>query len=289
MKINNTVRRVSYIFLCILPFLNIVVVGVRALRIPVVYQLIGGVIFAAVIIAAWILGARRVIESDVERSRRIALTGLLFIAPTAVVALLWVGLATPWDATPAENEVRYIVLLFNSISVTIAFVFLKELLSDASERFYSTLGFAANILSGAAYLIWTSFEVGAHAVQVRDGQIPPAIVALSDIFDILLFIACVLTYLATAAFAVSLGKIGWLGQGATRAYVIINLLALVLIMVRGFSFPDPTISSTPWYINLGFIVGIPAVPWIIPFLFGVVLLRRVGDENYNSELKNTIA
>ena len=28
----------------------------------------------------------------------------------------------------------------------------------------------------------------------------------------------------------------------------------------------------------GFIAGIPAVPWIMPYLFGVVLLRRTGDE-----------
>jgi hypothetical protein len=31
----------------------------------------------------------------------------------------------------------------------------------------------------------------------------------------------------------------------------------------------------------GFIVGIPAVPFIIPFLFGVVLLRRAGDQLNN--------
>ena len=30
----NTARRVSYVFLCIFPFLNFVVVGVRAFRVP---------------------------------------------------------------------------------------------------------------------------------------------------------------------------------------------------------------------------------------------------------------
>ena len=28
----------------------------------------------------------------------------------------------------------------------------------------------------------------------------------------------------------------------------------------------------------GFVAGIPAVPWIMPFLLGVVVLRRAGDE-----------
>ena len=55
---NRTARRISYILLCTLPFLDIVVVGVRAFRMPGVYQAIGGVLFAAILSAAWILGAR---------------------------------------------------------------------------------------------------------------------------------------------------------------------------------------------------------------------------------------
>lgn len=49
-------------------------------------------------------------------------------------------------------------------------------------------------------------------------------------------------------------------------------------MIRGVQYPDPRALSTPWYTNPGFVVGIPAVPFIMPFLFGVVLLRRAGDE-----------
>ena len=49
---NRIARRISYIFLCTLPFLDLVVVGVRALRIPGVYQGIGGVLFAVIVIAA---------------------------------------------------------------------------------------------------------------------------------------------------------------------------------------------------------------------------------------------
>jgi hypothetical protein len=33
----NALRRVSYVFLCIVPFLSFVVVGVRAFRVPGVY------------------------------------------------------------------------------------------------------------------------------------------------------------------------------------------------------------------------------------------------------------
>jgi hypothetical protein len=54
-----------------------------------------------------------------------------------------------------------------------------------------------------------------------------------------------------------------------------------------FLFPNPQdfAASTPnpcdapnGYTSPGFVVGIPAVPFIMPFLFGVVLLRRAGEE-----------
>ena len=37
----NTARRVSYVFLCAVPFLFFVTVGVRAFRVPGVYQVAG--------------------------------------------------------------------------------------------------------------------------------------------------------------------------------------------------------------------------------------------------------
>src|SRR5438477_1040347 len=274
----NTVRRVSYVFLCIVPFLNFAVVGVRAFRVPGVYQMVGVAYFAAMAFAAWTLGARAIIASA-ERERRLALAGVLLMVPSTLMALLWVGLGPPWVATPVENRMRYLVLLIDSIAVTGGFVVLEQALHEAGERFYSTLGTALAILAGAAYLVWNCFFLGLYVVKVRGGQTPAAFVSLGDSIDALIFIACILTYLATLIFAVCMGRIGWLGHGATRAYVIANLLLLLLIVIKGLSYPDPTASSVPWYLNLGFIAGIPAVPWIMPYLFGVLLLRRAGRES----------
>jgi len=104
------------------------------------------------------------------------------------------------------------------------------------------------------------------------GQAPSALVSL----DMLLFVACPLTHLASAAFAASCGRAGWLGRGAARADVILNLVTVPFIVLWGLAFPDPTAMSTPWYTRPGFVAGIPAVPWIMPCLQGVVLLRRAG-------------
>jgi hypothetical protein len=116
---------------------------------------------------------------------------------------------------------------------------LKEALSGAGERCYSTLGFAAIMLSGPLYLIWNSFEFAAVFGKIHAGAVPAAIVSLGDMGDLLLFMAGFLTYLATVAFAASLGRVQWLGRRATRAFIIVNGVALLFLVIRGLQFPDP--------------------------------------------------
>ena len=273
----NTVRRVSYVFLCIVPFLSFVVVGVRAFRVPGVYQAVGVAYFAAIAIAAWTLSAGA-IRADVQERRLLGLAGTLLVTPFALVALLWVGLGAPWQANAAENQMRYLVLIVMATAIAGGFVVLREALSEAGERFYATLGFAAIMLSGPLYLIWNIFAFAAFFGKEHAGEMPAAIVSLRDMLDLLLFVAAFLTYLATVAFAASLGRVQWLGRRATRAFMIVNGVALLFLVIRGLQYPDPRALSTPWYTNPGFVVGIPAVPFIMPFLFGVVLLRRAGEE-----------
>lgn len=276
-------RRRSYVFLCIFPFLAAGLMA-RPLRVSGLYQAIGVAHFIIACFAAWKLGARSIIAGT-DESKKLALSGMLLFAPFALVSLLWVGLGPPWVATPIENRMRYVVLLAGALAVAIAFVVLKDALLDAGERLYSTLGLATNVFAGAAYMIWLTLYLAVFAAKVRDGHVPPEIVPLINMSDTLLFVACVLTYLTTAGFAASLGKLGWLGRNTARIYVVGNLIGVLLIAIRGLSFPDPAATSTPWYTQPGFIAGIPAVPWIMPYLFGVVLLRRAGDraDTYDSD------
>src|SRR5438876_4834374 len=271
----NTVRRVSYVFLCIVPFLSFVVFGVRAFRVPGVYQAVGVAYFAAIAIAVWILSAGA-IRTDVQNRRLLGLAGILLVTPFALVALLWVGLGGPWQANAAENQMRYLALIVMTTAIAGGFVVLREALNEAGERFYATLGFAAIMLSSPLYLIWNTFAFGAFYGKEHAGAVPAAIVSLRDTFDVLLFVAGFLTYLATASFASSLGRVQWLGRRATWAFIIVTFVALLFLMIRGVKYPKGRV--TPWYTSPGFIVGIPAVPFIMPFLFGVVLLRRAGEE-----------
>ena len=152
---------------------------------PVVYQAVGVIYFAAIGLAAWTLGARAIMASA-ERERRLALAGILLIVPSILMALLWVGLGPPWQATAVENRMRYLVLLTDTIAVTAGFVVLAEALHEAGERVYSILGNALAILAGAAYLVWNCFFFGLYVIKARCGQTPAAFVSLSDSIDALI-------------------------------------------------------------------------------------------------------
>ena len=277
MQASHAIQRLSYIFLCSGPFFVIGLVGIRALRVPGVHELIGGIVVAAFVIATWMLAGRG-IRSHVPEMRLAAVAGALLVLPFSLFGLLWVGLGPPWLASPAENQMRYVVLIVAAAAVVGGCVALKEALSVAGERCYSTLGFAGMILAGPLYLVGEALLLAAFTACVRTGQVPEVFVSLSELQDILLFFGGVLTYAATAAFAVSLGQAGWLGCGASRTYIVLSFVALLCLVTRGLQFPDPAAPSMPWYAVPGFIAGIPAVPFIIPYLFGVISLRRTNRE-----------
>lgn len=275
-QLAQPLRRVSYWALCMSLVLIVPLAGARSMRIDGVYQIVGILLFVTVGLSAWQVS--RPLTNHLEvADPRLRLAGSLLLAPFALIALLWVGLGTPWDATPSENRMRYAVLLTGSVAMTVAMFLLKELLGETGERLYSELGLAMGVLSGAALLVWSSFQMGFHALVVAQGQALPAVGAVNDVFDALLFAGGCLAYIMTAALAHSLAKAGWLGRKASLAYVLLNSLAVALLLLRGVSYPSPSASPAPWYTRPGFVVGIPAVPWIMPFLLGAILLRRCGD------------
>ncbi len=271
-------KRFCYWFLFAIFIVAIVLAAIRPLRVSPAHQVIGIIQFAAMALAAWTLGARAVTSTS-RGPRSLALTGILLITPFALVALLWVSLGPPWQATATENQMRYLVLTAMTIAIVVGFVVLREALGNADEQSRPSVGFGMIMLAGPLYLLFDALAFGVSTARLHGGEVPSAFRDLNTVTDMILFLAGALTYFATAAFAVALGQARWIGRGAARAFMIISLVALLLLVIRGLHFPDPHALSTPWYTSPGFIVGIPAVPFIIPFLFGVVLLRRAGEIN----------
>ena len=271
-------QRISFSFLSLTPLLTTAVVMARPLRVPGVYQSVGLVLCLAIVVAAGTLGLRG-LRATSQSLQQAALAGALWLGPFILVSLLWVGIVTPWMATPPENLVRYLVLMAMAVLATAGSVTLAFALRDAGERVLSSLGAALAVLGGSGYLVWTALYAGYWVARVHgDTSAVTALRPLADALDVLLFADGSLTYAATAALAAAMGRVAWLGRWPTRVYVGLSIVLFVLLSMRGVSFPDPNGGTTPWYLNLGFVAGIPALPWVMPFLLGVVLLRRAGTE-----------
>jgi len=272
---NQSVRRIGYVLLCAFPFIALGTAAARPLRVAGVYQLIGGFLFTAVALAAWVVGLR-VIRLKEAGSEKLAFAGFLLILPWAIISLLWVGIGPPFQATVSENYMRFLVLVWDAILVTVGFVVLNDALHEAGERFYSTLGFAAAIAAGAAYLICLNLSLAHVALALHgDKTTPPAILGI--FYSAIEFVACVMTYLTTGLFAAALWRARLLGRSATLGYLTASALLVLLIVMRGLEFPEISANTAPWYTRPGVIAGIPAIPWVMPCLLGAVLLRRAGD------------
>jgi len=269
----RSLERAGYVFLCILPFLNLAVAGARALR-PA-HWVVGSILFLAIAAAVWSAGARA-LGPGRRGSGQLALAGVLLILPFAVISLLWVGIGAPFQATLPENQMRFVVLVADSILVTCGFVVLSGALRDAGERLFSTFGLAAGVSAGTAYFICLNISLAQVAMLLRGDKTPlPRIV--SNFYDAVEFFACLMTYLTIAVFASSLGRSRLLGRGAAVAYATASAVLMLLLIVRGFEYPEISGRTAPWYTQPGVIAGIPAIPWLMPTLMGALLLRRAGD------------
>jgi hypothetical protein len=82
----------------------------------------------------------------------------------------------------------------------------------------------------------------------------------------------VLTYLATSLYAMALGNVGLLGKLGSVVFVVLGVIAAALALIA------ITSSNQPATLVHGvFVFLIPAVPFILPYLIGVNLVRRAGD------------
>ncbi|HEV2714450.1 MAG TPA: hypothetical protein VGU64_04245 [Terriglobales bacterium] len=172
-----TTRRFTYWFLFAIFIVAIVIGAIRPLRVSPLYQIIGVIQFAAMALAAWILGARAIMTGS-RKSRLLAIAGIFLITPFALLALLWVGLGPPWEATPPENQMRYLVLAAMTIAIVVGFVVLRQALGDADKN---SVGFAAILLAGPLYLIFNAFGFGVATARLHGGEIPPAFRDLNEI------------------------------------------------------------------------------------------------------------
>lgn len=144
MRVDRLDRRMSYGFLRATPFLVIIAVAVRPSDPGRVSRhrrsAVRGDILRSVD-AGYVGNPSRCAGPATARACRVPPCGTIRDR-RALLGRPW----PPWVATPAENQMRYLVLIVMAIAVAGGVVVLTEALAEAGERFYSTLGFAAILL-----------------------------------------------------------------------------------------------------------------------------------------------
>ena len=268
-------RKISLAYLVLVPFAAAVIaltIGRSDYRVYLPLWLINSLLMVT---AAWIIGANAIKSNDPGK-KRLVITALFIFIPWIFISI-FAGMGPPpstitgWVETATEQQIRYCILIGSGVMFTAGFALLKEKLNRDGENFYSILGFTAIAIMIPLFILnmafWGSFLITSFKSFVASGtdKRPELYLALKDLFYLIAVTYVALTYLATAAFAVSLRKIRWFSAGASNAYVVVSFIGLVFSVLPPSS-PEP-------FATLSYITSIPAIPFIMPYLMALNLLR----------------
>ena len=229
--------------------------------------------------AARVLGIKAIKSGDSEKRQFVNVS--LFLLLPWVFFTIFAGMGPPpgtasgWIATAMEQQIRYFILILGGVVAACGLSLLNDRLKKAGEGTYSQLGFIAFQIAIPLFVLnmafWGCYLVEASKTFARlpPGQRPEWYVPTRELFYAIGIVEVVLIYLATAAFAVSLKTVGLFRPSICRIYVFLSFLGAVLAVLPP-SLPEPLGTAA-------FLVCIPAIPFVMPFLMGVNLLRVVGD------------
>jgi hypothetical protein len=144
-------------------------------------------------------------------------------------------------------------------------------MQDAGDRIFSRIALAA-ITIGTLLFVLDSLLVYVIVEMLQQkqssGKTPDWWLAVRAYYLPLHQVGVALIYLATAAYATALRQGGWFGTISSRLFVGISLAAAVLVLL----YPVGGRIGAP-----GFVLGIPAVPYVMPYLMGILLVTRASS------------
>ena len=201
---------------------------------------------------------------------------LLLIIPWMLFSL-FAGMGRPpltiadWLATATEQQVRFTILIIGGICAFMGFALLKTKLQSQGELIYSVLGFTVLGIAIPLFILnmafWGYYLTAAFRffVTLPAGKRPEWYPPVTTFFYVIAVVEVVLVYFATILFAIALKKTGILSSRASRWYVVIAIIGAVFALIPP-SWPEP-------FSIFGYLAVIPAIPFIMPYLIGVRLLR----------------
>jgi hypothetical protein len=239
--------------------------------------------------AVWKIGAGR---TDFGRARDhpAFLPGVLLLAGPLALALGAFVTGEPTASRPADYLWNTTAILLGTAILVSGFVALLAKLWAYGERLLSVLGTAGLMVGATLFVANLAFRyavVAAGATGIQAGvedrawvaheylvglQGEPSWMELLLVWTDMLQLAFVsLAYLAAAAYALALVRVGWLGKAGGGLFVCLNL-ALALLVVAGL-FLAGAITIAAWLV---FVLTIPFMAFILPYFLGLDLIRRSG-------------
>jgi hypothetical protein len=230
-------------------------------------------------VAVWILAADSIKNSTADR-RGLLVPGVFLIACWASTTLA-ANMGPPpraaaWVTTRTDQHVRYVALLVAGLLAWAGFGLLTARLREVGERVFSILGLSVATISSALFTLFTLAALTVadlRATEVANsGNSPQWWPPFNALWESWLVLYAVLTYVATSLYAVAFRNVGLLGKFGSILFVVLGTVAagLALIAVTELA-PGATL------VHGLFVLIIPAVPFILPYLIGVNLVRRAGD------------
>jgi hypothetical protein len=224
--------------------------------------------------AVWVLAAKAA-KTGTPQQRTVLTAGVLLIVIVGIISLIFPLGPPPRDpagylATRVEQEFRYTILMIAALVAFGGFTVLAGVLREAGDRIFSQLGLAAIILSTVLFvvsapLVYVNVEMLQQKISL--GKTPDWYNLTRIYFQPLLVLGGLLTYAATAAYAAALGWVGWFKKLSSRLLAGTSVAAAVLVSVS----PLGGKIGAP-----GFILLIPALPYLMPYFIGVLLVTRAG-------------
>jgi hypothetical protein len=280
MQANRYARTISQVYLTLVPFLGLVIafaIGHSSYKIYLPIWLLHA---GLMVLAAWVLGGHLSRGQDAGK-KRLAVIGLFLIAPWVLISI-FAGIgplpanAAEWVATATEQQIRYYILILAGVLAAGGFMLLRDYLKVNGENLYSLLGSTAVLIATPLFIVnmafWGSFLTESYRLFTASAAAaarPDWYLPVRALFESISIVEVALIYLATMAFAAALWRSAMLKPAACKVYIAVSLVGCVLCALPS-SVPGPLAIAS-------FAVSIPAIPFIMPYLMAVNLLRRAGN------------
>lgn len=268
----------GYIYLLLVPFFaGVLGFGVGHVS-HIIYIPVWILNVIIMLIAVWFTGLN-IIRFKNEEQSHLAKAAFFLIVPWILISM-FAGLGPPpenaidWTLTSTEQQIRYSMLVVAGLFLLLGIAVLKDRLKKKGESFYSLLALISILITIPLFIInmlyWGFYLTELFRIQTEKNilSFPDWFLPVRQLFGVISAIEVSLTYVTVILIAASMKKVGLLNNRSNALYMLFSITALIIMILSVF--------LTETFKTAGFAVSIPAVPFLMPYIIGVNLLKKIS-------------